>query len=339
MRGIGLQCRAVRLLVRELPVQAEEYTEVLNLYGEARLLSYKAEPLGWDEMQAMAGGALVGLPVGYDAAVHAPRHYGEGAALERGGGERGAAATSYALPPGPPSNVAVAAAEMKAVPEDDRDTAANVAAAVSARAVVPRRPDGAAGGTEGQGGMEGSRRDAPAAGPQLNPLVGPVAEAAARHCLGLALEALQGGGGGGGGRPAAGPVQRSKEPSLITRRRELVLRAAGIAAEIAVSSSQGGPPCLAGVGDGAVGEPAAATAVGHQDVSACAEEAAAGVQLLELGCASPPRQRPQEQQQQQQQRCQAVQPPPQQRPPGLAVRRGSVPSSEASSEIDLFALD
>ncbi|EFJ45897.1 hypothetical protein VOLCADRAFT_93772 [Volvox carteri f. nagariensis] len=51
--------------------QAEEYTQVLQMYGEQALLSYKAEPLSWDEMQAMAGGSLVGLPIGYDATQHA----------------------------------------------------------------------------------------------------------------------------------------------------------------------------------------------------------------------------------------------------------------------------
>ncbi|KAG2501750.1 hypothetical protein HYH03_000250 [Edaphochlamys debaryana] len=54
-----------------LLAQAEEYTQVLQLAGPEALAAHTPEPLDWEEMQALAGGGLVGLPLGYDAAQHA----------------------------------------------------------------------------------------------------------------------------------------------------------------------------------------------------------------------------------------------------------------------------
>ncbi|KXZ55497.1 hypothetical protein GPECTOR_2g1046 [Gonium pectorale] len=54
-----------------LLAQADEYRQVLDAHGARALLSYEAEPLSWDEMQAVAGGGLVGLPLGYDATATA----------------------------------------------------------------------------------------------------------------------------------------------------------------------------------------------------------------------------------------------------------------------------
>ncbi|GLI68173.1 hypothetical protein VaNZ11_012513, partial [Volvox africanus] len=147
--------------------QAAEYTQVLHIYGEKALLSYKAEPLAWEEMQAMAGWGLVGLPIGYDAANNAPRNYSpEPPELGNDGGFR----SGGYLPSG------TSEATIRRPP--DVPTASITSLAIYAKV------DGE---TEAAEGEEGEQD------PVLhhNPLLGPEAELTARHCLRLALETLQ----------------------------------------------------------------------------------------------------------------------------------------------------
>ncbi|GIL52388.1 hypothetical protein Vafri_8274 [Volvox africanus] len=147
--------------------QAAEYTQVLQLYGEKALLSYKAEPLAWEEMQAMAGGGLVGLPLGYDAAKNARRYYSpETSDLGNGGGfSAGGYLTS-----------GTSAATIRRPP--DALTASINSLAIRAKV---------------DGETEAVEREEGQQDPLLHhdSLVGPGAELAVRHCLRLALETLQ----------------------------------------------------------------------------------------------------------------------------------------------------